>query len=548
KTPGLLELWRLVPGVGLGDPVRLMAVASLALGLAAGEALQAAPRASRAAALLVLLPLAGAALWPRGAAELAPAVAIAPEADELLAFTALPAARIDGVDSPFEGWLYPGLPVASARLAVEPIDSAGEPRAGETIRLPLDLHASPSAPEAARAAPAGAVWFRTPFLLTSRLAAGSWRLTLELLGPGEEEPFARRSAGAFTVAPAVRRHPATLLVLLATLLFLLFHPPGGRGPLGGTIVALALLQGLFFGRGANPTVPRAAVFPPTRTEAILAAGLGPHRFLADPGVLPADTGLVRGLSHLEGYDAMDVAAFNDYRVHVLPRGVNPLLAWSARGVDPTLPAFRLYGVGMFAMREPYEHPEWELVASPAGAGEARAETWIYRARDPWPRAFCVPRVVSVAELARLVEADPRGWDPRALAALDEGWRPAAPFATASVGEPVWTNSTVRVRAELDGDGLLVLTDQAFPGWRVFVDGVERELLTADLIFRAVALEAGAHEIEFRYDPLSIRLGAALSALAGLGILALAIAGMARRPRRPPAPTLPPRGGATTIAG
>ena len=35
---------------------------------------------------------------------------------------------------------------------------------------------------------------------------------------------------------------------------------------------------------------------------------------------------------------------------------------------------------------------------------------------------------------------------------------------------MWTNNTVRLQAELDGDGLLVLTDQAFPGWEVFVDG------------------------------------------------------------------------------
>ncbi len=535
ETPGLLEVWRLLPVVGLGDTVRLMSVASLLIGLLAGEALQAAPRASRIAAALVLLPLAGAALFPPGLTPLDDSVATTPETDELCGFALLPAERVDGVDSPLEGWLHPELPVERAGLRVEPIDETGQARAEGAYVIPLELHADPSgaarrnAPGAVDAAPEGARWFRTPHLLTSRLPDGHWRATVEILGP---DGTGKRRAAVFTTERSVDRHPVTVLCLAIVLVFLLLHPVGVGGFLPWCVVLLALLQALHFARGVNPAVPKGAAFPPTRTEEILADGLGPHRFLSDTGVLPADTGLVRGLSHIEGYDAMDVAAFNHYRTYVLPPGVNPLLAWNARAVDPTLPTFRLYGVGMFAMRERWEHPEWELVASPEGEGEAWAETWIYRARDPYPRAFCVPTVISLEELGVIWEADPRAWNPLEVAALDEDWRPATPFASATVDTPEWTNSTVRVRAELDGDGLLVLTDQAFPGWKVYVDGEERELFTANMIFRAVALGAGSHEVEFRYEPLSIRLGTWISIPAGLGILALLILGLTRYGRPP----------------
>ena len=538
ELPGLLELWRLVPVAGLGDTVRLMSVASLLIGLLAGEALQAAPRAGRVAALLVLVTLTGGVLFPRGVPALDPAVATAPANDELCAFVSLPAAKVDGVDSSFEGWLDPELRITGARLVVEPVDAGGNPRGEALLPLPVQLYPAASAdarrraPAAVEAAPEGAKWFRTPFLLTSGLEAGHWRLTAEFFGPGDPStPVASRHAGVFTVERSVRRHPLTMLVLLLVLAFLVLHPHGPRRFSAWAIVLLALGQGYFFGRGLNPTVPRAGVFPPTRTEEVLAAGLGPHRFLTDPGVLPADTGLVRGLSHIEGYDAMDAATFNDYRVHVLPPGVSPLLAWNARAVDHGSPAFRLYGVGMLAMREPFVHPDWELVASPAGEGEAEAETWIYRARDPYPRAFCVPTVVSLDELSEVFDVDPHAWNPLEVAALNEPWRPAAPFAKATVGVPVWTNSTVRIDVELDGDGLLVLTDQAFPGWKVFVDGEERELLTADLIFRAVSLTAGDRSVEFRYEPRSIRLGAWVSVLAALGILGLFVSGFVRRAPR-----------------
>lgn len=523
RVPGLLELYRFVPVVGLGDTIRLMSVASLALGLLAGEALQSAPRASRLAAAAPLALLVGASLFPGDVAPLDPAVSTEVERDELCAIVLGPDARIDGEDSPFEGWLHPEVRVSSVRLVVEPIDREGRAHEQERVVLPVEIHPAPSF--AARAhletAPEGARWFRTPYLLTGTLANGHYRLTLELLGTAAPiEVVARRAAGVFTVQRSVQRQPVTLLGIIVTLLFLVIHPVGARGALPWCVVALALFQGLYFGRGANSAVSREACFPLTRTEEVLAAGLGPHRFLADPNVLPADTGLVRGLSHIEGYDAMDVYTFNDYRTHVLPPGVSPLLAWNARGVDPTLPTFRLFGVGMFAMGAPYAHPEWELVAGPREPEERRAETWIYRARDPYPRAFCVREVISLEELAERFETDPMAWNPLEAASLQETWRPAAPFASATVSVPEWTNSSVRMRAELDGDGLLLLTDQAFPGWKVFVDGEEREILTANMIFRAVGLEAGTHEVEFRYEPLSIRLGAIVSALAALGILAL----------------------------
>ena len=318
------------------------------------------------------------------------------------------------------------------------------------------------------------------------------------------------------------------LASIAGALLVLALLPAAPSPLAWIAVLLALVQGAFFARGINPVVPEEMVFPPTRTEALLAEGLGPHRFFSDVGVLPPDTGLVRGLRGIEGYDAMDVATFNQYRQYALPPGVNPLLAWNPRGVDLDHPVFRLFGVGMLALRDPLDHPRWELVASPGS--EEPAETWIYRATDPLPRAFCVSNVVSLDELGDLVRTDVRSWNPLELASVDTAWRPQQPFREASVGVPEWTNNTVKVDVALDGDGLLVLTDQNFPGWKVFVDGEETELLTADMIFRGVPLGAGTHEVEFRYRPTSIVFGGVLSGLSAVGILLLVFLAFRERAR------------------
>jgi hypothetical protein len=238
---------------------------------------------------------------------------------------------------------------------------------------------------------------------------------------------------------------------------------------------------------------------------------------------------VRGLRGLSGYDAMDVAAYNDFRRLALVPGGHALLGWNARGVALASPAFRLLGVGVLVLSAPLEHPDWELVASPLAGAPERAETYIYRARAPLPRAFCVPAVESPESLGRRFGEDPGAWDPLALACVESGWRPAAPFTRADVSPPEFRgNNEVRVRAKLDGDGLLVLTEQHFPGWTAAVDGAPAEILEADAIFRGVALGPGEHDVAFRYRPASARVGALLSLAAFVAIAALAAVGALRR--------------------
>ncbi len=62
------------------------------------------------------------------------------------------------------------------------------------------------------------------------------------------------------------------------------------------------------------------------------------------------------------------------------------------------------------------------------------------------------------------------------------------------------------------DRLLFVGDSYYPGWKVYVDGRERPLLRANYMFRAVALDAGEHNVRFIYDPLSFKLGGLVSLL------------------------------------
>ncbi|RKY21056.1 MAG: hypothetical protein DRQ55_05600 [Planctomycetota bacterium] len=77
---------------------------------------------------------------------------------------------------------------------------------------------------------------------------------------------------------------------------------------------------------------------------------------------------------------------------------------------------------------------------------------------------------------------------------------------------------VRVDVSLVQPAYLLLADSYFPGWVALVDGEPRPIRRADVALRAVKLEPGDRQVEFRYEPGSWRLGLALAALGLLACL------------------------------
>ena len=105
---------------------------------------------------------------------------------------------------------------------------------------------------------------------------------------------------------------------------------------------------------------------------------------------------------------------------------------------------------------------------------------------------------------------------------DPGPGDAHPMLLARIAE----EAPERVVAEVTANngGLLVLTDVFYPGWIAEEDGRRLPILRADGFFRAVALPAGTHRVVFRYRPISVAIGGALSALAALILAGLWYAG------------------------
>jgi hypothetical protein len=68
------------------------------------------------------------------------------------------------------------------------------------------------------------------------------------------------------------------------------------------------------------------------------------------------------------------------------------------------------------------------------------------------------------------------------------------------------SSITRLHTSASTNALLVTSDLYYPGWKASIDGAESPIFCADRLFRAVVVPPGQHIVEFKYEPLSIKLG------------------------------------------
>lgn len=96
---------------------------------------------------------------------------------------------------------------------------------------------------------------------------------------------------------------------------------------------------------------------------------------------------------------------------------------------------------------------------------------------------------------------------------------------------------MRVRVRAPGPGVVVVSDTMYPGWRPYVNGEARPPFYANWLSRGVAVDAGDHVIEWRFEPRGNTPLRWAWALAFLAVLLAAV--LPRRRGRPGPPEAPP---------
>ena len=164
-------------------------------------------------------------------------------------------------------------------------------------------------------------------------------------------------------------------------------------------------------------------------------------------------------------------------------------------------------------------------------GTGKDKVWVKKkvsfATEFMPRAWVVDRAEVLGRQGdTLMRMQQDEFDPARTVILEKPPR----IALAGLGVPPG-RATVKVRdggglniqTETSRDGYLVLSEIFYPGWRATVDGREVALERADYLISALPLPAGSHQVTYRYDPLSLKLGAVCTLLACLAAVGMLVA-------------------------
>uniref|UniRef100_Q01X59 YfhO family protein n=1 Tax=Solibacter usitatus (strain Ellin6076) TaxID=234267 RepID=Q01X59_SOLUE len=176
-----------------------------------------------------------------------------------------------------------------------------------------------------------------------------------------------------------------------------------------------------------------------------------------------------------------------------PTALWQLGTWNPRVLD-------LYGVRYYVAREPVAGLGPEVFSGDGG--------WkVWERSTAFPRAWVVH---GVTEGGAGKVLDP-AIDLRQTVVME---RPVAVEGCGG-GEPVEVRTPdenhVTLDATLQCAGIVVLSDNWFPGWKATVDGWPAKVLIADAALRGVAVPGGRHRIEFTYAPGAVAWGGMLSA-------------------------------------
>ncbi len=156
---------------------------------------------------------------------------------------------------------------------------------------------------------------------------------------------------------------------------------------------------------------------------------------------------------------------------------------------------------------------------------------VYENLDVQPRAFLVHRaLIALEDGTGLALMRDETFDPTAELILDEeppaeaGGAHSTEALGGSNGEEFarvlsYAPERVEIEVQAQRQGYLVLTDAWYPGWTATVDGVPAPIYRANVLFRAVAVDAGLHRVTFDFRPASLRVGAIVSS-GGLAALIL----------------------------
>ena len=299
---------------------------------------------------------------------------------------------------------------------------------------------------------------------------------------------------------------ATIVLFLSLILFHLRSQVGLASVPTGVLVILLIGFDLFSTNWQNNLrlVPPERALPQTELVKMVQGGVGEYR-VASEGLLPGDgnAGSVFGFQDVVGNSPLEFKNYSTFE-----KEVEEWQRWQLLNVRYILTRrnladgrFKQVGkaedVNVYEIQPEHRFPRASIVYSAIVADSDDASFQMIKKADLRNQV-----VLPHAPDLKLPENPPPGTPAQVID---------------------YRSDRIRVRADLPENGILVLSEVSYPGWRALVDGAPTTIVPANYLLRAVPLARGEHIVDFVYDPDSLRIGTQLSI--ATAILAVLVAGV-----------------------
>ena len=137
--------------------------------------------------------------------------------------------------------------------------------------------------------------------------------------------------------------------------------------------------------------------------------------------------------------------------------------------------------------------------------------------------------INVVRSSRL--PDGRVFDPRTVAIVDPANQPGTSHFVPGASEARVVrvgDGDIALSVSTTGEGFLVLSENAYPGWRARIDGAEVPIYRTDITLQGIVVPPGIHRVEFTIESRALRAGLALSGAGVLTCLGLLVLSVRRR--------------------
>jgi len=326
---------------------------------------------------------------------------------------------------------------------------------------------------------------------------------------------------------------AILIATTSTLVFLRKINLIGRKLSGFILITLIIIELFRFGWKFTPFSPKHIVFP--ETPIIKKLQEEKELFRVSGGeVIPINMLMPYYLERLEGYDAVYlynvaklIAVTNSERVEADPQGRYGTIS------NPNSRILALANVKYYLAKK------YDAKGNPDNGGVIPKEfnSKYYRVifedktvvilenNQALPRAFVVNdwEVVKDDDKAlELLLEESFPINSKIILEKDPMMAKSAKSIDTVVRYKEYKDqfSTIDVRTEKNG--MLFISDAYYPGWKVYVDGMEVEIFRADYAFRAVPIPKGDHEVRFVYHPDSFYNGLKIAVISILALVATVV--------------------------